>query len=532
MKKIILSLATALMCGSALMAQTTYEAANLLGNDLNGTARFVGMGGAMSALGADISTMGTNPAGIGLYRRCDMMMTFSGNGTNTDTQFGSVSNSALRHYGSFDNVGMVFSNKHSNEGILRFINFGYNYHRSKNFSQNLYMEGPLNGLSQTGQMAAQVYDNVDNIGDAFFDYSNEAHCFASNNYYGNASFGWLSLMGSDARLVDANVFEQGFYYPSDYATFSSKQGGSINQHDFNLSFNFIDQVYFGATFSYIDAGYQLYSIYTEEFNNPDYCPGNYVFENWYKTRAYGYNGSFGAIIRPFAESSFRIGVAATTNTLYNVSDYNSAIIQSTLFDSAVDENGNTCDAIYTMDTQSEDAFGADCKTNYTAVTPGKVNVSLGYTLPMGLALGAEWESCNFSRTRLLDNEGRANMTMNEHTLGSLTTQNTLRLGVEKAFDSKFYARLGYNHTAGGYKKDAWKMIPINSVQTNTDYSNILSNNVATAGIGYHGELFYVDAAFVYGIQKSDFYPFDNTELRATSVSRRNIRGLCTLGMKF
>ena len=37
------------------MAQDTYENARLLGNDLNGTARYVGMGGAMEALGADLS---------------------------------------------------------------------------------------------------------------------------------------------------------------------------------------------------------------------------------------------------------------------------------------------------------------------------------------------------------------------------------------------------------------------------------------------------------------------------------------------
>ena len=44
-------------------AQDTYESARLLGSDLNGTARYVGMGGAMEALGADISTISTNPAG-------------------------------------------------------------------------------------------------------------------------------------------------------------------------------------------------------------------------------------------------------------------------------------------------------------------------------------------------------------------------------------------------------------------------------------------------------------------------------------
>ena len=53
-------------------AQNLYDAARLMGNDLNGTARFVGMGGAMGALGGDISTMGTNPAGMGIYRSNDV----------------------------------------------------------------------------------------------------------------------------------------------------------------------------------------------------------------------------------------------------------------------------------------------------------------------------------------------------------------------------------------------------------------------------------------------------------------------------
>ena len=48
------------------MAQETYQDTKLVENELNGTARYVGMGGAMEALGADISTISTNPAGIGL----------------------------------------------------------------------------------------------------------------------------------------------------------------------------------------------------------------------------------------------------------------------------------------------------------------------------------------------------------------------------------------------------------------------------------------------------------------------------------
>ena len=63
-----MALAVILMTSMSMMAQETYENTKLAETDLNGTAKYVGMGGALEALGADISTMGTNPAGIGLFR--------------------------------------------------------------------------------------------------------------------------------------------------------------------------------------------------------------------------------------------------------------------------------------------------------------------------------------------------------------------------------------------------------------------------------------------------------------------------------
>ena len=68
MKKIFITLMMSAVCGG-VFAQDTYQSAAIADNDLNGTARYVGMGGAMEALGADISTIGSNPAGIGLFRK-------------------------------------------------------------------------------------------------------------------------------------------------------------------------------------------------------------------------------------------------------------------------------------------------------------------------------------------------------------------------------------------------------------------------------------------------------------------------------
>ena len=40
-----------------------------------GTARVMGMGGAFTSLGADLSSMSLNPAGLGMYRRNEISLT-------------------------------------------------------------------------------------------------------------------------------------------------------------------------------------------------------------------------------------------------------------------------------------------------------------------------------------------------------------------------------------------------------------------------------------------------------------------------
>ena len=47
-----LFLAIAVLFTMSAVAQETYENTKLIDNDLNGTARYVGMGGAMDALGS------------------------------------------------------------------------------------------------------------------------------------------------------------------------------------------------------------------------------------------------------------------------------------------------------------------------------------------------------------------------------------------------------------------------------------------------------------------------------------------------
>ena len=67
MKRIFL-LTTALFFINFMNAQTLADAVRFSVFDVNSTARSVGVGGGLSALGGDFSTLSVNPAGLALYR--------------------------------------------------------------------------------------------------------------------------------------------------------------------------------------------------------------------------------------------------------------------------------------------------------------------------------------------------------------------------------------------------------------------------------------------------------------------------------
>ena len=162
MKRYYYLVFAALVSGTA-MAQDQYDAANFTASDLNGTARYVGMGGALDALGGDISTMSSNPAGTGLFRHPEGSLTMS---VLFSDEKGQLGHDAAR--ASFDQGGVVFSMEQENRGRkgLQFVNFGFNYvkHRNHFGNANLAIQNLANTFSQTYQMADlanSAYDNDD-----------------------------------------------------------------------------------------------------------------------------------------------------------------------------------------------------------------------------------------------------------------------------------------------------------------------------------------------------------------------------------
>ena len=494
-------------------AQNAYDAGHLLGNDLNGTARYVGMGGAMSALGGDISVMGSNPAGIGIFRSHDFSVTLGMNNATTVGTFNGTTMEEDKTRASFDQLGFVYTYKVGNNTSLRYVNFGFNYYKGKNFNRLFSAGGQLNNLSQSWQLAQELdYAGV-NSAESFDQILNSENPYRQ---YWNR-YPVLSVLGATTGVVD---YYNGVLGWDGYSNnYFSKESGYISQYDFNIAFNVEDRFYFGATLGIYDVNYDRYSSYTEDLND-DYGDenGGYTLDNYYGLDGAGVDLKLGAIIRPIEDSPFRLGLAIHTPTWYDLTETYNATLSSDIL---------AYDSPYSQ--TLSDYLNADLTYMYRMVTPWKFNVSAGTTLGGLVALGAEYEYADYSSTKLMDMEG--------YELGGqpsieafLKGVHTLRVGMEARLAPQFSLRAGYNYTSAVFTDDAYSALT--TYRTSTDFNNIKDKNTFTFGLGYRGDVMYADLAYKYDLYKSDFYAFDDIDLPATKVDNERHQLLFTLGVRF
>ena len=101
-----------------------------------GTARYVGFGGAMTAVGGDPTAANDNPAGLGLYRRAEVLLTLS---ENLDRAI--VAGSNYKSYQptfSADQASIVLSLPTFQETGILFHNVRFSYNRLRTFNRQIY----------------------------------------------------------------------------------------------------------------------------------------------------------------------------------------------------------------------------------------------------------------------------------------------------------------------------------------------------------------------------------------------------------
>lgn len=520
-KKLII--AACFFAALPLAAQETYENANIATSDLNGTARYVGMGGAMEALGADLSTIGTNPAGIGLFRHTTASTSLSALELQDAEDFTIGKKTKV----SFDQIGFVFAHR---SGERSFLNFAFNYHKSRNFNDVTNVSDGLHGASQNKLSYAKGFEGLFdvNIGNTIKGTSN--------------AFSQVDYLYYNGFLVDEN----GDFFYNDASSYQMRKAskGHIGDYDFNLSGNINDRVYLGLTFGIKDVNYKSYSEYTEHLlDSRNDAIGTTTLADERRIDGSGFDIKAGIIFRPLETSPFRMGLYVNTPTWYDLktSNYTELI-------------NNTNVGLYKR-------FSSNEVYEYKIYTPWKFGASLGHTIDNMLALGVTYEYSDYSKLDSRYNTGgsydwyydnyyedsESDYVMNGHTESTLKGVHTLKLGGEYMLDGGFSLRVGFNYVSPIYSKDGFKDGSLDSpgsyYSSATDYTNWKGTTRVTFGIGYRIGKMSIDGAYQFSQTSGDFSPFmsywsgdgenmsDNV-CNAVKLDKQRHQALITIGYHF
>ena len=501
-------LSALLLLGTATIgAQETYENTKLIDNDLNGTARYVGMGGALDALGADISVIGSNPAGLGLITK-----------SRAEVSFGFVSQPGVSAFqqgnptnASFDQVGFVYVTRDmlgDNDGF----NFAVNYHKSRNFDYILSAVGDLKNASQnTLSFLKAIYGGRAKDGTSIFNLEKTkngmirgTHPFTSqldNLYYNNLMVDYNNAVSySTATGYDMQRAHTGY----------------IGTYDVSMSGAISPRFYVGVTTGFHDVHYTGTGEYVEDLVDISNKPLTALMVHDEKTiTGMGVDVKLGAIFLPIENSPFRIGLSVATPTFYSLTINTRAYMRHNLGASQSMQNG------YLGGTTNE-------SYSFKILTPWNFGISLGHTVGNYLALGASYNYVDYGSMKTRVNEGSDydwrtdsyyedssdDTNMNEHTKQTLKGVSTVKLGAEFRPVNNLALRAGYNYVSPMYQKNAYKDVTIDSYGSNystaTDYVNWDSTNRFTLGVGYQMKNFNIDMAYQYSAQNGDFHPFMDT----------------------
>lgn len=451
-----------------------------------GTARSQAMGGAFTALGADLSNTYINPAGLGFYNRSEFSGTFNFAGSNTTATYIGQSNTSKRSPLDIGQLGVVFS-RDGMGSRLKKGNIAISYSTLANFS---------NTYSYAGS------NNAHSISDSFAELANASGLTPEQiakdyDEYGNAPDGFsMALMGG---LL---YYDEGRYVINEDALPVSQSGsvsesGNLGQLNVSYGANFDDKTYIGAGLGIQTLRFDRSTVFDEAFpSNSSYLRSQY-YDNELSITGTGLNLTLGIIQR--LNDHLNLGASVTTPTLMWITD------------SFVQYGGvspvNPDAVLYDTDARTAiDEF------KYRVVSPLRANAGISAFLPKKIGVvSLEAEYVGFSRMGIrakdsaIWSDGQNSSIQEEY-----KDVVNLKAGIE--------LRKGIGRLRGG----------VNFINDPLRYAsdfNVKKNTVAgSAGIGIRNSNFFADLSYSRYISTGAYNPYILNDNSHNSVTFRQVRG--------
>ncbi len=530
MKKLIIS-ALALAPAAAAFAQSPVDAMALSQTELRGSARFMSMAGAFTALGADISAVGQNPAGIGMYRGSDIGLTLGIDMNSNKTQWDggeNSQNSTLANLNSAGYVGtMLFGENRDNS-----VSWGFTYNRLYRFNRT-YTGGLGNMQTSLSNYIAAITNGVD-PSSLWAVGPDGKDLYPYDNYDYNAP-DWMSVLYYNSGMINAETYADGnvIYEDSQYrglwqhggtdalgnkvapstgaADFQIREKGHADEYNISLGGSIMNLVYWGIGVGITDLDYSQEYWYNEQIDRalvPNYPAGyqlgtaNYSeLYSFKRISGTGANFKIGAIIKPINE--LRIGVAVHTPTYYTL---NSSSYGSTAF------KFSTADPSYKF-SGSESTPWDDYQ--FALHTPWKLMAGVAGVIGGRAILSVDYQYDAYGDLKLKYSGGDAMTLNNDNIARYYKGTSTIRVGAEYRLTPRLSLRAGYSHTstASGSELENANTdlnksgMEVSTAGMNPSYNVNNATRYITCGLGYKVNGFYFDLAYVNKHRTSTFNAF-------------------------
>lgn len=501
MKKIITIVLVAIVAtASTSYAQYTGDALRFSQTNYGSTARFKALGNAQIGVGGDMSSLGGNPAGLGLFTRSEFSLTPEFNQTGINATYLNQNQNTTKSHLNVNQLGAVFFNpiykrkgQDTKSGLVSMV-FGLGYHRNNDFS----MESNYGGTNSSSSIA---------------DYFAE---FAGSSDPSKLAAGTPERVAYDDYLISYDPVAKN-YYPETFAengipNIQSKnelKTGSVSEFNFAAAANISNQIYIGASIGLLNIRYNSDAQYVETGKAREYLNDNLTGNNInYKlifnqnqiTKGSGLNGRLGLIFRPV--DGLRLGATLQTPSWFVIDD------------STTEQ----------LDNRGTVRGSSDSKTydfTYNLRTPLKGSLGGSYIIGGQALISADIDFIDYSSTRFSSNGGGYSDVINDN--------NTT---VRKNFSSAINYRFGLEYKIdvvslrGGYS--------LNGSPYKTDDTGMFDTKIYSGGIGYRTNKYSLDLAYQRLENSNTLSPYtlnNGNEPVANTVNTKN-NVFLTFGLRF
>ena len=499
------SLLTALFLGTLFHAHVQqYQESALRFSEINvnGTARFQGLGGGHAALGGDPSTLTANPAGLGFYTRSEVTFTPGFQSVNSDSRY--LSSAITEDKGGMiiGNASLVIANEVGGyrESKWRGTAMGISFNRQQNFKRSYSFGG-------AGTVDYAFIDQiVDNLNDAIqrgdFTRSQLDQGYDVDSRTGEVYLDYLEGLYYNIYAIDPESDDpKARFYPVETSSPVRPSGyvdhtGSHTQWTFAYAGNYDNKLYLGGSLGFNRIVNSVNKVIHEDFPNAEVLR-SMRYEEWTDMDGTGVNFTLGAIYKVTPEVQLGLNISTPTFMKIRHSLYERASVEVVQPDD-LPTAGRThpWDFDYSQIGPFRASFGG------TWFLPGQ----FGFITASADFVGYKGMKLSHDRER----DGAWN-----DLTGWYRNVVNPKVGAELRLEN-FRVRAGVAYFMDPYEG---KLMDLTEDKINV-----------SGGLGYRGNRFFVDASLLYGKQQIAYQIFNGSDVGR--VTFKDLSGVLTLGFNF